>query len=87
MSVRRAGTGTARIEATENELMISGELKESEKTGVIRRRTRRIGKFEYRTTLPSGIDADHIEANLTEGVLSVRVPKSERGKPRRIKIS
>ena len=31
--------------------------------------------------------ADKIEANLDEGVLTVRVPKSETNKPRRITIN
>lgn len=36
--------------------------------------------------VPQGIDASKIEAQLTAGVLRVRLPKSEALKPRRIEI-
>jgi HSP20 family protein len=37
-------------------------------------------------TVPQGIDASKIEAELASGVLRVRLPKSEKQKPRRIEI-
>ena len=37
-------------------------------------------------TVPQGIDASKIEAELTAGVLRVKLPKSEALKPRRIEI-
>ena len=74
------------IELVGNELVISGELKERERTGIIRRRTRRTGRFDYRVTLPEQVAADAIEATLADGVLTVRVPKSERAQRRRIEI-
>jgi HSP20 family molecular chaperone IbpA len=37
-------------------------------------------------TVPQGIDASKIEAELTAGVLRIRLPKSEALKPRRIEI-
>ncbi|HZO49920.1 MAG TPA: Hsp20/alpha crystallin family protein [Gaiellaceae bacterium] len=74
------------IELVGNELVISGELRERERTGIIRRRTRRTGRFDYRVTLPEQVAADAIEATLADGVLTVRVPKSERAQRRRIEI-
>ncbi|HEV2088430.1 MAG TPA: Hsp20/alpha crystallin family protein, partial [Cryptosporangiaceae bacterium] len=71
------------VEVRGNELCIAGELKEKERVGWLRSRTRRVGHFEYRTLLPRRIDSDHISAELTQGVLSVRVPKSEADKPKR----
>jgi len=47
---------------------------------------RRTGRFAYRVTLPTHIDPDKIDAKLTDGVLTVRVPKSERDQRRRIEI-
>jgi HSP20 family protein len=79
--------GDIDIEVIGNELTITGEFKKRERVGLLRRRTRRVGEFEYRVTLPSDVAADKIEATLNEGVLTVRVPKSERIKPRRIEIS
>jgi HSP20 family protein len=74
------------IEVHENELEISGEIKERERKGIIRRRTRRVGRFEYRVTLPTAIDQDSIEATLDEGVLTIRVPKPEGARRHRIEI-
>jgi HSP20 family protein len=75
------------IEWSESHLTIQGEVKEKEREGLLRHRTRRVGRFAYRVALPQHVDADRIEANLDEGVLTVRVPKSETNKPRRIAIS
>jgi HSP20 family protein len=74
------------VELRDSELVISGEIKEKERTGVLRRRTRRTGQFEYRVALPGPVDEEHIEANLHDGVLIVRVPKSEQARPRRIEV-
>jgi HSP20 family protein len=74
------------IELVGNELTITAELKEKERTGVVRRRTRRTGRFDYRVMLPEQVDPDQIDASLTEGVLTVRVPKSERAQRKKIAI-
>jgi HSP20 family protein len=74
------------IELVGNELAISGEIKERERKGTLRRQTRRTGRFEYRVTLPDQMDAEKIEAKLTDGVLTVRVPKSERAQRRKIEV-
>ena len=74
------------VELVGNEVAISGELKEEERTGVVRRRTRRTGRFDYRMTLPEHVDAEKVEATLAEGVLTVRVPKSERAERKKIEI-
>jgi HSP20 family protein len=74
------------IELISNELMITGEIKEREREGILRKRTRRIGRFEYRVRLPEQVDADKVEANLKDGVLSVRVPKREQAERRTIQV-
>jgi HSP20 family protein len=78
--------GDINIEVSDSELSITGEIKERERRGVLRRRTRRTGQFEYRVTLPGDPDAEHIEASLNDGVLTVRIPKPARAKARRIEI-
>jgi HSP20 family protein len=70
----------------ESELVITGEIKERERRGVLRRRTRRLGRFDYRVTLPGEADPEGIDASLDDGVLTVRVPKPERAQPRRIEV-
>jgi HSP20 family protein len=74
------------IELVGNEVAITGELKEKERTGVVRRRTRRTGRFDYRVTLPERVDAEQIDASLDNGVLTVLLPKSERAQRRKIAI-
>ena len=74
------------VEVAEGELDIHGEIKEKERTGVVRRQTRHVGQFDYRTSLPPNADTAHVSAELTNGVLTVRVPKAEKGKPQRIEI-
>ncbi|MFI9612909.1 Hsp20/alpha crystallin family protein [Streptomyces sp. NPDC052023] len=75
------------VEVAEGELDVHGEIKEKEHTGVVRRQTRHIGQFDYRTTLPPNADTEHVSAELANGVLTVRVPKTEKGKARRIEIT
>jgi HSP20 family protein len=75
------------IELVGNELTISGEIKERERKGVLRRQTRRTGRFHYQVSLPSQVDAEMIDAKLSDGVLTVRVPKSERAERKRILIT
>jgi HSP20 family protein len=74
------------IEVIGNELLVTGEIQEREHQGSVRRQTRRTGRFEYRVMLPDQVDADRIEARLNEGVLTLRVPKSERAQHRKIEI-
>lgn len=75
------------IEVVGNELAITGELKQTERKGLLRRKQRRVGEFEFRIALPREVDADQIEANLADGVLTVRIPKHETAKPRRVEIT
>ncbi|TNC19603.1 Hsp20/alpha crystallin family protein [Amycolatopsis alkalitolerans] len=75
------------VEVIGNRLAITGELKEQERKGRAHSRTRRTGKFSYRVLLPRGVDGDKVAATLENGVLTVRVPKTEAAQPRRIEIS
>ncbi|MGO9490536.1 MAG: Hsp20/alpha crystallin family protein [Solirubrobacteraceae bacterium] len=74
------------VELRDSELVISGEVTEKERKGVMRRRTRRMGRFEYRVDLPGQPDTEHVEAKLHDGVLTVRVPKAEGSQRRRIDV-
>jgi HSP20 family protein len=75
------------VELNDNELSIHGEIKERERTGIIRRQTRRSGQFDYRVTLPGQVDPESTEASLKDGVLRLTLHKSEGQKRRRIEIS
>jgi len=71
------------VELRGNELRITGEVNE-ESTGKTLRH--RHGKFAYRTTLPVGADPHKIDAQLADGILTVRVPKAAQAQSRRIEV-
>ncbi len=76
------------IEVEDNVLTISGERKaenEDRKEGYYRVE-RAVGRFSRSLTLPDGVDPDSIEAQFENGVLTVRIPKPEETKPRRVAI-
>jgi HSP20 family protein len=75
------------VDVRAGELAISGEIKERERKGIIRRRTRRAGEFDFHVTLPGDVDPDSVDAQLDDGVLTVRIPKPEQTRPRRIEVS
>jgi HSP20 family protein len=56
-------------------LTISGERKEKDRTGVLRRRVRNMGSFRYEVVLPTDVNEDSVDARLYDGVLIVRVAK------------
>ena len=70
-----------------NELVVTGEVKERKREGLFRRRTRKVGEFEFRATLPGPLRDDEVEASLAYGVLRVYVPKAESSKTRKILVS
>jgi len=74
------------IELVGNELTITGEIKEREAKGVLRRRTRKVGRFDFRVTLPEQVDPDGIDAKLDGGVLTVRIPKAQQAQRRQVEI-
>ena len=53
---------------------------------VIRRRTRRVGRFEFRVALPSEVNPEGVDAKLNDGVLTVRIPKAALAQRRRIEV-
>ena len=53
----------------------------------MRQQARRTGRFAYRIGLRGHVDPERVEAKLADGVLNVRVPKSERAQRRQIEIT
>ena len=81
------------IQLQDRELVINGEIPEPEdgkSNGNGSRRhhsSRRTGRFELRTYLPGDVNADAVTAQLSDGILTVTVPKSEAAKPRKVEIT
>jgi HSP20 family protein len=75
------------IQLQDRELVISGEIADDQNGDRRHRSTRRTGRFEFRTYLPGEVNADAVTAQLSDGVLTVTVPKSEAAKPHKIEIT
>ncbi len=76
------------IEINDNVLTVSGERRdEQQHQGQGWHRVERtFGRFSRSLALPEGVDADAVAASFDRGVLSIKVPKPEQRKPRRIQI-
>ena len=46
----------------------------------------RAGRYRRSFTLSRELDSSHLAASLRDGVLTLRIPKSEQAKPRRIQV-
>ena len=77
------------LDIKERTLTIAGERKiESESdTAKYHRREREAGKFSRAVVLPGEVDTGRVDAKLAEGILSVRISKSEKAKPRQIAVN
>jgi HSP20 family protein len=76
------------IEMREGQLLISGERKQEkeEKGKTYHRIERQYGSFRRVIPLPGVVDAEKIEAEYKDGVLRIRIPKSEAARPKRIPV-
>jgi HSP20 family protein len=75
-----------RVSVQNNQLVIEGERKTPQ--GFDKKAYTQLvyGKFYTALTLPTGLDVDHVECSLNNGVLEIRIPVSEASKPRQIQI-
>jgi HSP20 family protein len=70
-----------------NEVTLKGQRRVEEPVNASwHRRERSYGSFTRTLTLPWEIDADKVEARLQDGVLTVKLPKSESCRPRKISV-
>jgi HSP20 family protein len=74
------------VEVAGRRLTVTGERKERERVGILRRKTRTVGRFHYEVLLPGEVDEEGVTAALHEGVLTVTVPKPVSQRPRRIPV-
>jgi HSP20 family protein len=77
------------IEIHQNTLVLRGQRKhEAEvKEDHYHRVERAYGTFQRSFMLPTLVDQEHVQATYQDGVLELRLPKSEAAKPKRIAIS
>ena len=70
-------------------LLISGQRPQGALTEGMRyhRNERPYGRFERAFLVPDSVDEQKLEADLKNGILTVRLPKAEKAKPKSIQIS
>jgi len=76
------------VTVTENVVTIKGEKKKEEevKEKDYYRRERSYGSFVRSVQLPSEVKSDQIKANFKDGVLEVRMPKTEEAKKKSVSV-
>lgn len=78
------------IELESDTLTIRGErpfpYAREDEAGPVRRIERGFGRFERTLRVPAGLDPEAVQAELADGVLTLRIPKPETLRPRRIEI-
>jgi HSP20 family protein len=72
------------IQVLEDVVRIEGDYKAEENQYLVRELPS--GSFHRALRLPASIDAEHVEADITNGVLTLRLPKAESARPKQIKI-
>jgi len=75
-----------RVTVQNNQLIIEGERKEPEGFDKNAFTQLAYGKFYSALTLPSGLDVDHVNCRLYNGILEIQVPITEASKPKQIQI-
>jgi HSP20 family protein len=70
-----------------NQLSLKGERKlPSFENSTWHRQERGFGAFSRLIALPVEVDADKVEAKFAHGILTIKMPKSEAAKPRKIAV-
>ena len=72
-----------------DQLVISGEkqpLPKNIKSEFIHRSERAAGQFTRSLSLSAGVESDKVQANYTNGVLKIILPKVEKAKPKQIAV-
>lgn len=76
------------VNLTGDLLTLRGERKQEEErdTDHFHIREHSYGSFQRSFTFPAPVDAEHVEAEVKDGVLCVRVTKKEESKPAKIEV-
>lgn len=78
-----------KIEILGDVITLRGEVRPSEKDDKADYLLRELsyGEFQRTLQLPEAVDAEKAEASLANGVLTVRLPRTDEARPKQIKIS
>ena len=75
-----------RVTVQNNQLVIEGERKTPEGFEKNAWTQLAYGKFHAALTLPTGLDVDHVQCQLRNGILDIQMPVLEASKPKQIQI-
>jgi HSP20 family protein len=77
------------IQATSGSLGLTGERTIATENAEVKyhRREREAGRFNRILNLPGEVSADKVEAQLQNGILTIKLPKAETQKPKKINVS
>jgi HSP20 family protein len=76
-----------RLTVNESTITLEGERKSDAPDGYsVHRQERDAYKFSRSFTLPVKTDAEHCEATVKDGVLTIRLPKAKEAQPRQIQV-
>ena len=64
----------------------SREVEEPKEGETYHRRERWSGKFTRSLRLPAGVDTEKVEAGFKDGMLTVKLPRAEEHKPKKIEV-
>ena len=73
------------IQILDDIVRIEGEYRQDENQYLMQELPH--GSFTRTLRLPAAIDANHVEAKIADGVLTLTLPKAESAKPKKIKIN
>jgi len=73
------------IQVLEDVVRIEGEFKANEENYLLRELPN--GSFHRTLRMPTEIDTEKVEAKISDGVLTLRLPKAESARPKKIKIA
>lgn len=73
------------IQVLENVVSIEGEYKDEEPSFLMSELPR--GAFRRSLRMPSEIDSEKVEARIEDGVLTLRLPKAESARPKKIQVT
>jgi HSP20 family protein len=87
LEVPGIGRENLTIKVQGNYLEISGSRSSNPPEGYTNHRKERVdGSFTRSFTLPTEVDAEHVEARLKNGILTLVLPKAETAKPKQITV-
>ncbi len=72
------------IQVLEDIVTIEGRMAQTDGEYLLRELP--AGSFRRELRLPAPLDAEHVDAKIADGVLTVRLPKAESARPRTIKV-